>query len=138
MDQRKLREYEIQKLKYYYGVVYCNDAKTADELYQELDGKEFELSNLQLDLRVIPDDMDIPHKAKESVTTVPESYECKFFVSRVKGHSNCQLSWEQTDPKRYQFLTKRLEKDKLDEFDYNDYLASSNSSDSESVDEEKM
>ena len=49
-DMKKLREYEIQKLKYYYAIVTCDSDETANNLYEQLDGYEFELSNMKLDI----------------------------------------------------------------------------------------
>lgn len=56
----------------------------------------------------------------------------------AKNHTNVNLTWEQADPKRYKFLTKRLSKEKVEEIDYKDYMASSNSSDEQSEDEEEI
>lgn len=33
-DMKKLREYEIQKLKYYYAIVTCDSDETANNLYE--------------------------------------------------------------------------------------------------------
>lgn len=56
----------------------------------------------------------------------------------TKNHTKVNLTWEQSDPKRYKFLTKRLTKEKIDEIDYKDYVASSNSSDDQSENEEEI
>ena len=55
-----LRRYELDRLKYYFGVVTCDSVATADALYAECDGAEFEASSLPLDLRFIPEDMAFP------------------------------------------------------------------------------
>lgn len=65
-NEMALRKYEIQKMKYYYAVIYCDSIKTAVALYNEIDGLEFELSNLKMDLRFIPDSItQFPYPAKD-------------------------------------------------------------------------
>lgn len=40
-DQKKLRMYEKERLKYCYAVIDCDSKKTADEVYKECDGNQF-------------------------------------------------------------------------------------------------
>ena len=70
-SQEKLRQYQINRLKYYYAVVDCDSCKTANHLYEECDGVEFELSANILDLRFIPDDMEFEHEPKSVCTDLP-------------------------------------------------------------------
>lgn len=137
-DKMKLREYELAKMKYYYAIVYCDSEQTASKLYEEMNDFEFEFSNLKLDLRMVPPETKFPHKPKEVVFEIPKNYETKFGSMGAKNHTNVNLTWEQADPKRYKFLTKRLSKEKVEEIDYKDYMASSNSSDEQSEDEEEI
>lgn len=43
-DQERLRKYELDKLNYYFAVVHCDSAATADVIFSQCDGMEFENS----------------------------------------------------------------------------------------------
>lgn len=65
-----------------------------------MDGYEFELSNLKLDLRIIPDSLKkFPHKPKDVSSEVPKNFESKFLSKSAKNHSLIKLTWEEADPK---------------------------------------
>ena len=47
--------------------------ETAEVVYEECDGTEFELSGNSLDLRYIPDDMEFDHEPQSVATELPVS-----------------------------------------------------------------
>ena len=59
-NMAQLRKYEVNKMKYFYGVVHCNSKQTAARIYEEYNGVEFELTNIRLNLAFIPDELDFP------------------------------------------------------------------------------
>lgn len=53
-----VREYLVNKLKYYYSVITFDSIPSAVAVYEECDGFQFEETGLKMDMRFIPDDMD--------------------------------------------------------------------------------
>ena len=56
----QLRKYEVNKMKYYYAIVYCSSKKTAKRIYKEYNNYELELTNLRLNLSFVDDSLTFP------------------------------------------------------------------------------
>jgi len=100
--QEKLRRYQLNRLKYYYGVAVCDSVATADKIYEECDGQEFESSAAKLDLRFIPEEETFDEKARDLCDTVPDvsQYEPRIFLTSALQQAQVQLTWDETNPDR--------------------------------------
>uniref|UniRef100_V9KF90 ESF1-like protein n=1 Tax=Callorhinchus milii TaxID=7868 RepID=V9KF90_CALMI len=128
--REKVRDYQFKRLKYYYAVVDCDSPETANKLYEECDGMEYESSCSFLDLRFIPDVLtfeDGPRDVAADVDLAP--YKPKYFTTAALGTSKGHLTWDETDPDRAATLMKRFSKDDVSEMDFQAYLASSSEED---------
>ncbi|PIN20032.1 hypothetical protein CDL12_07290 [Handroanthus impetiginosus] len=127
IDNRKLRAYELSRLRYYYAVVECDSSATADYLYKTCDGVEFERSANKLDLRFIPDSMDFKHQPRDVATEAPSDYEGLDFQTRALQQSNIQLTWDEDEPQRIKKLKRKLNDEQLAELELKEFLASDES-----------
>eukprot|EP01089_Gocevia_fonbrunei_P001101 TRINITY_DN1104_c0_g1_i1.p1 TRINITY_DN1104_c0_g1~~TRINITY_DN1104_c0_g1_i1.p1 ORF type:complete len:455 (+),score=138.76 TRINITY_DN1104_c0_g1_i1:485-1849(+) len=132
----KLREYEKNKLKYYYAVVECDSAKTALAIYQQCDKFEFERTGNVLDLRFIPDDVQIVNERTDTATEVPMNYKPPEGFSKVFQHTNLALTWDKNDEKRTKLLSEKTLKEEVDDDDFRAYLGSSDSEEDSAGEEE--
>ncbi|XP_077138680.1 ESF1 homolog [Ranitomeya variabilis] len=130
--KEKLREYQFKRLKYYYGVVECDTPETANKIYEECDGLEFERSCSFVDLRFIPDDAQFNDEPKDSAVDVDLSaYKPKYFTTAGVVTSKVELTWDETDQDRITALNKPFKKSEILDMDYQAYLASSSEEEEE-------
>ncbi len=107
----RVRRYQINRLKYYYAVVEFDSASSANKVYEECDGQEYELSATRFDLRFIPDDMDFedePEAVCESMPD-PDKYRPKQFSTTALSLGKVELTWDETDPERQLAMRKAFE-----------------------------
>ena len=129
----ELRQYEMTRLQYFYAVVECDSAITAEVLYNELDGMEYESSSTALDLRFIPEEMafDGEVEPKSECHSMPDlsSYKAPQFINTALQQSKVTMTWDQTDPKRKDVFERAFNKECDD--DLKAYLATSDEEDEE-------
>nr|SVE75624.1 EOG090X0289 [Daphnia hispanica] len=137
--REKLRQYQINRLKYYYAVAECDSVETANKIYEECDGQEFESSAARLDLRFIPDDMVFDEKPHDVCNSMPDvsQYEPQIFLTSALQQAEVHLTWDETDPSRMQTMQKLFKgkngKAKLDVYDerIKNFLATSSEDEDE-------
>ncbi|XP_053393712.1 ESF1 homolog [Mercenaria mercenaria] len=126
--REKLREYQLNRLKYYYAVVECDTVETADHIYKECDGMEYESSATKLDLRFVPEEETFDEGDVSSVCTeVPANYKPQFFFNAALSQSKVDLTWDETDRERVQLTSQQFSNkaEEVEEEDLKAYLASS-------------
>lgn len=128
----QVRKYQMSRLQYFYGVIECDTEETADQLYKELDGMEYESSSSTLDLRFIPEDMVFDEQnVKTECYSMPDfsTYKAPQFINTALQQSKVTLTWDETDPKRKDVFERAFDKEADD--DLKAYLASSSSEDND-------
>ncbi|XP_051469509.1 ESF1 homolog isoform X1 [Apus apus] len=130
--REKLREYQFKRLKYYYAVVECDSPETANKIYEECDGLEFESSCSFIDLRFIPDSVTFDDMPKDAASEVNVAvYKPKYFTSAAMGTSKVDITWDETDHERVTSLSRTFKKEELLDMDFQAYLASSSEEEEE-------
>lgn len=131
--REKLRQYQISRLKYFYAVVDCDSPETANTLYEQLNGMEYESSSVRFDLRFIPDDVTFDHEPTSVADKVPSEYKPRLFVTSALQQVKVDLTWDETDPKRREFFQKVFSDLDSVQDDIGDYLASASSESEEEI-----
>jgi hypothetical protein len=93
-DNDALRSYQLDRLRYYYGVLVCSSAAAAQKIYEATDGSEYLSSSNFLDLRFIPDDLTFDDDPRDECDSVPAGYKPVEFVTDALQHSKVKLTWD--------------------------------------------
>lgn len=135
----KLRQYQLNRLKYFYAIVECDSSNTANHIYTECDGMEYESSSTRLDLRFVPDDTTFEHPSKDICTAMPDAgkYRPRTFTTTALQQAKVDLTWDETDPSRIEITNRIMAGDNVDDSDLQAYLASSSGEEEEEVSKKK-
>ncbi|KAK0124747.1 pre-rRNA-processing protein esf1 [Cadophora gregata f. sp. sojae] len=134
-DSAALRQYQLDRLRYYYAVVICSDNETAQNVYENTDGSEYLSSANVFDLRFIPDGVEFDDKPRDECESVPAGYKPIEFVTDALQHSKSKLTWDTTpeEASRKEAISQAFSgsrKDHLDN-DLRAYLGSDSEEESE-------
>lgn len=79
----KLRKYQLNRLKYYYAVVECDTNATADKIWHECNGLEYESTATKMKIKFIPDDMTFDNPMKDECIEMPDliKYKPRLFTT---------------------------------------------------------
>jgi hypothetical protein len=138
-DSGALRQYQLERLRYYYAVIEFSDKETAHKVYEATDGTEYLTSANFFDLRFIPDDTEFDDKPRDECTSVPAGYSPTEFVTDALQHSKVKLTWDAEDTSRKDIINKAFSgsRAEIGENDLRAYLGS-DSSESEEEPEEGL
>ena len=136
--KEKLREYQLNRLRYYYAVIEFDSIQSADVVYKECDGLEYESTANRLDLRFIPDDMEFEDEPKDACTELPGSkYQPRLFFTTALQQAKVELTWDENDVDRVE-IGQKLFTDKRNEISENQLRTFVACSSSEEEDDEEV
>ncbi|KAK5121507.1 hypothetical protein LTR85_005340 [Meristemomyces frigidus] len=132
-DTAALRQYQLERLRYYYAVIECDSKPTAKALYDAMDGREYLSTANFFDLRFIPDETTFDEdQPRDQCTELPEGYKPNEFRTEALTHSKVRLTWDDDDTTRKEVQKRAFSRAEIDENDLQAYIGS-DSSDAESV-----
>jgi hypothetical protein len=136
-DDAKLRQYQLERLRYYYAVIECDSGTTAKAVYDDLDNREYLTTSNFFDLRFIPDEVTFDDdQPREQITKLPDGYKPNDFRTEALTHSKVRLTWDDDDTTRKEVQKRAFSRAELDENDLQAYIGS-DSSDNDSVSSRK-
>eukprot|EP01038_Epipyxis_sp_PR26KG_P004668 gene4668-6557_t len=127
-DEVALREYEKSKLRYYFAIAVCDSPSTANALYQELDQVEFEHSAIVFDLSFVPDEISFSDRdIRDTCSKIPHNYKPSDCMVHTLQHTKVKCSWDEGEKERERKLTNLSQWRQLNESEFRQYIASSDS-----------
>ncbi|KAI9731375.1 MAG: pre-rRNA-processing protein esf1 [Cirrosporium novae-zelandiae] len=131
LNQKKLRQYQLDRLRYFYAVLTFSDSTAAKVVYDAVDGTEYLTTANFFDLRFIPDGTDFSEdKPRDECEKIPDKYKPSDFVTEALQHSKVKLTWDVDDKERKE-VQARAFRGEVDDNDYHAFLASDDSASEE-------
>jgi hypothetical protein len=122
-----VRKYQKQKLKYYYAVAEFDSTETAEVVYNELDGITASFCAASLDVRFVPEDLEIPGEPVASCDKLPENFRPTAFddggAAVGMDNVNVKLTWDEDPPER-KILRRKFNARQIMDLELSQYLAS--------------
>ncbi|KAF3903018.1 hypothetical protein ABW20_dc0109712 [Dactylellina cionopaga] len=134
-DSAALRHYQLERLRYFYAIVTCDDATTANAIYTECDGAEFGSTANFFDLRFVPDDTGFDDRPRDECNEMPKKYKPVEFSTDALQHSKVKLTWDQEDASRKAAVKEAFSRREVEEMDLQAYLASDTDEEAEDAKE---
>lgn len=97
LNDKSVRLYELNRLKYYYAVIEFDGEKSADFVYTNVNNMEIMNTGISIDLRVIPEDLEIPRPPVEEVKEKPSRASNFNFFVKAKQHTSVEITWEKPE-----------------------------------------
>ncbi|KAM7534880.1 hypothetical protein Aperf_G00000112208 [Anoplocephala perfoliata] len=113
--RRRLRRYQLQRLKFFYAIAEFDSKETAAAVYEACDGVEFANTGIRFDLRFVNDEetFSVPPEWSHAVSECCEVNRAKYKPRAIENtalHSTrITLSWDQTPAARTQWLREQFE-----------------------------
>ncbi|KAF1814125.1 hypothetical protein P152DRAFT_480356 [Eremomyces bilateralis CBS 781.70] len=137
-DPAKLRNYQLQRLRYYYAVITASTPAAAKFIYDAMDGREYLTSANFFDLRFVPDDTSFDDdEPEDECTSIPKGYRPREFVTQALRHSRVTLTWDNEDGGRKDVMRRAFERGGELDNDLLAYLGSGTSDEGGSESEEE-
>ncbi|OAF69893.1 hypothetical protein A3Q56_02362 [Intoshia linei] len=125
----QVRIAEFNKLKYYFCIIEFDSTETANKIYNDCDGFEFENSSVSLDFRYVPNDMKFDKPI--STATCNDACEITTDSSHVASFNmtNPQSTWDVTRRDKSSVFNNLANFEDFDNLDIDDSLLGNDSSD---------
>ncbi|WOO76625.1 Pre-rRNA-processing protein esf1 [Vanrija pseudolonga] len=137
IDMEQLRQYQLERLRYYYAIATFSTVAAAELIMGELNGTEFERTANVLDLAYVPEDMTFAEdEATDECDKEPKGYKGNEFVTDALRHSKVKLTWDQDDANRTKLTRRALTREEIEEEDFANLVAGSDSEDDDADFEE--
>ncbi|KAI9926697.1 hypothetical protein AWENTII_011318 [Aspergillus wentii] len=139
-NSTQLRQYQLERLRYYYAIMTFSSKDVAKHVYDLVDGAEYLSSANFFDLRFVPDETDFSDdRPRDECERIPDGYKPNDFVTDALQHSKVKLTWDADDKSRKEAQARAFggSRKEIDENDLKAYLAS-DSSDNEDGEEEEV
>jgi hypothetical protein len=123
-DSRALRQYQLDRLRYYYAVLTCSSPETAKSIYDNLDGREYLSSANFFDLRFVPDEVTFDTDPHDECEDLPDGYKPNEFQTTALTHSKVKLTWDAEDTTRKEVQKRAFSQKEIDENELQAYIGS--------------